>query len=173
MHKTSWKKAGRPISCEKGSILQYLTKTVSAALLALRPTFQRRFQQILRYARVHVEEAFSGPLVTLDGEHGVVRRIRAVNRWINDNYQDHQGLDMATFDLSECYSKLDQKELLKVISRMINIAFTGNRLLAVIPSEKTGRWINSDSERLPREKLFTADTLRKDIYFLTTNAYIE
>ena len=173
MHKTSWKKAGRPISSEKGSILQKLTKMVSAALLALRPTFQRRFQQILRYARIHVEDAFSGTLVTLDGEHGVIRRIRAVNRWIQNNFQEHKGLDMATFDLSECYSKLDQLELLRVISRMINIAFTGKRLLAVIPFEKSGRWINSESEALPREKLFTAETLEKDVRFLTTNAYIE
>ena len=80
---------------------------------------------------------------------------------------------METYDLSECYSKLDQEELLNVISKMINIAFKGKRLLAVIPSEKTGRWINSESEKLPREKLFTASMLHEDIKFLTTHAYIE
>ena len=173
MHKTSYKKAGRPISSEKGSILQKLTKTVSAALLALRPSFQRRFQQILRYARIHVEEAFSGPLITLDGEHGLIRRIRAINRWINKNFHEHEGLEMESYDLSECYSKLNQEELLHVISQMINIAFTGKRLLAINPWEKTGRWINSESEKLPREKLFTASMLHKDVTFLTTNAYIE
>ena len=80
MHKTSWTKVGRPISSERGSVLQKLTKTVSAALLALRPTFQRRYRQILRQARIYAEEAFNGPLVTLDGENGLTRRIRAVNR---------------------------------------------------------------------------------------------
>ena len=173
MHKTSYKKAGRPISSEKGSILQKLTKTVSAALLALRPSFQRRYQQILRSARIHVEEAFSGPLVTLDGEYGLIRRIRATNRWIDKNYHEHEGLEMETYDLSECYSKLDQEELLQVIAQMINLAFVGKRLLAVIPFEKTGRWLNSESEKLPREKLFTASMLHEDVKFLTTHAYIE
>ena len=92
-----------PISCEKGTVLQYLTKKIFAALLALRPTFQRRFQQIQRYAKIHVEDAFSGPLVSLDGEHGVVRRVRAVNRWINVHFQNHKGLDIANFHLSEYY----------------------------------------------------------------------
>ena len=80
---------------------------------------------------------------------------------------------METFDLSECYSKLDPVELIRLIDRMISIAYVGKRILAVIPYEKTGRWINSELERLPREILFIAETLKKDVRFLTTNAYIE
>ena len=139
IHKTSWKKPGRPICSERGSVLQRLTKSVSGALLALRPTFQRQFRQILRQSRIYAEEAFNGPLVTLDGENGLIRRVRAVNRWITQNYQEHKGLDMQTFDLSECYSKLNQDSLSRIIERMITTAFTGKRLLAIIPWEKTGR----------------------------------
>ena len=80
---------------------------------------------------------------------------------------------METFDLSECYSKLDQVELLRVMDRMISMAYVGKQLLAVIPHERTGRWINSELEKLPREILFTAKTLKQDVRFLTTNAYIE
>ena len=129
--------AGRPISSEIGAVLQKLTKTVSAALLALRPTFQRRFQLILSKARIHIEKAFSGPLVTLDGEHGLIRRVRAINRWLENNYHDHDGLEMETFDLSECYSKLDQDELLK-----------DN--------------IPDDNQRLHRQTPPSSDTNRKD-----------
>ena len=59
---------------------------MSAALLALRPTFQRRFHQMLRSARVHVEDTLAGPLVTLDGQHGIIRKTRAINCWICNNY---------------------------------------------------------------------------------------
>ena len=46
---------------------------------------------------------------------------------------------METFDLSECYSKLNQKELLRVVSDMIYIAFQGKNNLAVSSYEQTGR----------------------------------
>ena len=96
-----------------------------------------------------------------------------MNRWITKNYPEHNGTIMETFDLSECYSKLDQKEILKVLSQMIAMAFLGKKVLAVVPSENTGRWIDSHDEALPRETLFTEHELRTDVHFLTKNAYIE
>ena len=80
MHKKSWRKAGRPISSEVGSILQRLSKQVSTALNALRPTFQRRWIQILHRNRIYVDNAFCSPPITLDGTNGILQRLRAVNR---------------------------------------------------------------------------------------------
>ena len=80
---------------------------------------------------------------------------------------------METHDLSECYSKLDQSELVRILSRMIKMAFVGKKYLAVSPFDKTSRWIDSCDESLSREKVFTADCLCEVVNFLTTNAYIE
>ena len=80
MHKSKWEKAGRPISSEQGSVLQKLAKTTSAALHALRPIFQKKYLRILRRHRIYVEEAFNGPPINLDGNNGILTRIRAVNR---------------------------------------------------------------------------------------------
>ena len=120
-----------------------------------------------------MEDAFNGPPVYLGGNNGIIARVRAVNRWITKNYTEHNGTTMETFDLSECYSKLDQQEILKVLSQMIAMAFLNKRFLAVLPSENTSRWIDSHDEALPRETLFTEHELRTDVHFLTTNAYIE
>ena len=80
---------------------------------------------------------------------------------------------METFDLSECYSNLDQQEIVKVLTQMIAMAFLNKKLLAVLPFENTSRWIDSPDESLPRETLFTEQDLCADVHFLTTNAYIE
>ena len=77
--------------------------------------------------------------MTLDGPAGVLRRIRAINRYITKNYHDQEGGPMETFDLSECYSKLDQKEIVCILSRMITSAFQRKGYLAISPYEKTGR----------------------------------
>ena len=80
---------------------------------------------------------------------------------------------METFDLSECYSKLDQKELLRVVSDMIDMAFQGKNYLAVSLYEQTGRQVSVPGDRSFRETIYSADALKKDVQFLTTNAYIE
>ena len=73
----------------------------------------------------------NGPPVTLDGKNGIVNRIRAINRWITDHYHENPGYKMETFDLSEYYSKLDQKEIIRVLSIMVKSAFKGKQYLAV------------------------------------------
>ena len=83
MHKSTWRKAGRPITSETGSILQRLTKIVFSALHALRPTFQRGWLETLRQAKIYVTEALNGPPVTLDGQDGIIRRVRTINRYMN------------------------------------------------------------------------------------------
>ena len=88
---------------------------------------------------MYIEPALNGPPVTLDGGNGVVNRIRAINRWIGKNYNQNSGGIMEAFDLSECYSKLDQKEIVRIISRMISIAFVGRKFLAVVPTDKISR----------------------------------
>ena len=80
---------------------------------------------------------------------------------------------METFDMSECYSKLDQKELLSVIFRMIDSALTGHPLLAITVSQKSGRWIQNLQEKLPEETTFTSSQLTSDVQFFVSNAYIE
>ena len=66
---------------------------------------------------------------------------------------------MASFNLSECYSKLDQEELLRVISRMINIAFAGKRFLEVIPVEKNRTHDKLGNRTTPsRKALYRTDT---------------
>ena len=138
MHKSTWWKAGRPITSETGSILKRLTKIVSSALNALRPSFQRRWLQTLRQAKIYVTEALNGPPVTLDGQNGIIRRVRAINRYISKNYYEHPWIPMETIDLSECFCTLDQKEIVRVLSRM-NMAIVGKKYLAILPREKTGR----------------------------------
>ena len=84
---------------------------------------------------------------------------------------------METFDLSECYTKLDQKELLHTMSRMINRAFTGHPILAITVSQDSaqtsGRWIPSIQHKLPGEITYTSSELSQDVRFLVSNAYIE
>ena len=46
---------------------------------------------------------------------------------------------METFDLSECYSKLDQSEIIRALLRMIAIAFYGHEYLAVNATDNYGR----------------------------------
>ena len=46
---------------------------------------------------------------------------------------------METYDLSECYSKLDQSEIVKILALMIKTAFTGKKYLAVKPYDKSSR----------------------------------
>ena len=93
-----------------------LSSVVATALNALRPRFQRIFQRTLHRIRVHADPGFSGPPVHLDGTNGLPAKLRTINRWIATNFQDHPGDPMATFDLSECYSKLDQKEIIRKLS---------------------------------------------------------
>ena len=173
MHKQSQSKAGRPISCEQNSILARLSSVVASALNALRPRFQQSFQRTLHRSRIYVDPGFTGPPVTLDGKNGLPTRLRTINRQITKNFPDHSADLMSTFDLSECYSKLDQKEIVRVLSCMITLAFKNRKLLAVDPSQKSGRWLNSFNERLPFEHLFTSADLKADVEFLTTNAYVE
>ena len=173
MHKNDWRKAGRPISSEVGSISQKLSKRVCAALRALRPTFQRYYTQTLRRHRIYIDPSLNGPLVTLDGPHGLVQRLRGINRWITHNFPNLTARPMASFDLSECYSKLNQQELLRIMSRMISRAFTGKPYLAIATHPKTGRWIANPSKKHTHETLYKADTLFADVKFLVTNAYIE
>ena len=80
---------------------------------------------------------------------------------------------METFDLSECYSKLDQEEIRRILARMISIAFQGKRYLAVNPTDKVGRWIDHEDETKAREVTFTLQDLKSDVHFLIANAYIE
>ena len=80
MHKNSWSKAGRPISCELNSILARLSAVVTSALHALRPSFQHAFQRTLRRIRIYVDPGFSGPPVALDGNNGLPTRLRTINR---------------------------------------------------------------------------------------------
>ena len=80
MHKKSWLKAGRPISCERNSVLARLTPVIAAALNALRPSFQQMFQRSLRRVRIYVESGFTGPPITLDGKNGLPNRLRTINR---------------------------------------------------------------------------------------------
>ena len=139
MHKSCWRKTGRPISSEKGSVLQRLSKRTSVALNALRPSFQKKWLSIFRRNRMYIEPTLNGPPVALDGQNGLISRLRGINRWISKNYKQNSGGFMETFDLSECYSKLDQKEIVRIVSKMISIAFTGKKFLAVVPSDKTSR----------------------------------
>ena len=88
---------------------------------------------------MYTDASLNGPLVTLDGKNGIINRIRAINRYIANDYYENPGGKMETFDLSECYSKLDQKELLRVVSDMIDMAFQGKNYLAVSVYEQTGR----------------------------------
>ena len=80
---------------------------------------------------------------------------------------------MATFDLSECYSKLDQKEIIRILSCMITKAFENRKILAIDPTQHSGRWVSDRNERLPFELLFTSTELKADVNFLTSNAYVE
>ena len=117
--------------------------------------------------------SLNGPPVTLDGVNGIINRIQAINRYITKNLPDHEASPMESFDLSECYSKLDQDDIKRILARMIAIAFIGKRFLAVIPSEKSGRWIEDEEESTPFEIIYTATDLREDVFFLISNAYIE
>ena len=94
---------------------------------------------MIRRNRIYIETALNGPPISLDGINGVVPRLQAINRWITKYYPDNTGVDMETFDLSECYSKLDQKEIIRVLTRMISSAFAGRRFLAVNPCINTNR----------------------------------
>ena len=80
---------------------------------------------------------------------------------------------METFDLSECYSKLDQNDIRRILTRMIAVAFQGKRLLATNPVENSGRWIEQEEDRTKGEMIFNARTLQDDVRFLISNAYIE
>ena len=80
---------------------------------------------------------------------------------------------METFDLSECYSKLDQDDIRRILARMVAIAFQGKRYLAVNPADKIGRWIENEDESRGREMIFTSQDLKNDVHFLISNAYIE
>ena len=86
---------------------------------------------------MYIEPTLNGPPVALDGQNGLISRLRAINRWISKNYKQNSGGFMETFDLSECYSKLDQKEIVRIVSKMISIAFTGKKIFPVVPSDKT------------------------------------
>ena len=46
---------------------------------------------------------------------------------------------METFDLSECYSKLDHLEIVRVLSIMITKAFGKRKYLAVDTHQRSGR----------------------------------
>ena len=65
----------------------------------------------------------------------IIHRIRAVNRYITQNLRDNSATIMETFDLSECYSKLDQEEISRILARMISIAFQKKRCIAVNPKD--------------------------------------
>ena len=80
---------------------------------------------------------------------------------------------METFDLSECYSKLDQLEIVRVLSIMITKAFGKRKYLAVDTQQRSGRELTTRDDRLPFELVFTAADLKSDVEFLTTNAYVE
>ena len=83
---------------------------------------------------------------------------------------------MATYDLSECYSKLDQQELSRIVSRMITRAFVGKPYLAIDPNPhptNSGRWISNPNEKLSNEFLYDAKLLKEDVKFLINSAYIE
>ena len=80
---------------------------------------------------------------------------------------------METFDLSECYSKLDQDEIGRVLTRMIAIAFQGKHYLAVNPKDNLGRWIQYMDDSNHSEIIYTSQDLKTDVRFLITNAYIE
>ena len=113
------------------------------------------FQRSLRRVRIYVDPGFTGPPVTLDGKNGLPGRLRTINRWITQNFRDHPGDDMETYDLSECYSNLDQNEIVRILSCMLTKAFDKRKLLAVDPTQSSGRWLDSRDERLPFETLFT------------------
>ena len=74
---------------------------------------------------------------------------------------------METFDLSKCYSKLDQNKIVRICC-MLSKAFNIRELLVVDPSQSSGRWLNSRDERLPFEIVFTLAELKADVEFLTT-----
>ena len=56
---------------------------------------------------------------------------------------------------------------------MITTAFKGKKILAIDPTQQSGRWVSNRNERLPFELLFTSTELKADMEFLTSNAYIE
>ena len=98
---------------------------MATALNASRTRFQRIFQRTLHRILVYVDTGFSGAPVLLKGTNAppAPARHRTTNSQIGKNFQDHPGGPIATFDLSGCYPKLDQKEIIHILSWMITKAF--------------------------------------------------
>ena len=85
---------------------------------------------------------------------------------------------MTSFDLSECYSNLNQRDLLRIIHKMISRAFSEKPYLAInayatLDGQKTGRWIPDRDTKHHNEFAYDAYSLFQDVKFLVTNAYIE
>ena len=84
---------------------------------------------------------------------------------------------MTSFDLSECYSKLNQRDLLRIIHKMITRAFAEKPYLAIntyatLDGQKTGRWIPDRDTKHHNEFAYNAHSLFQDVEFLVTNAFI-